>query len=51
MITQLIFHRREASIKQEGIVGAEEEEAISLEHYAMLEVFDAPNSIDLLIIC
>ena len=31
--------RREASIKQEGIVGIkEEEETISLEHYAMLEV-------------
>ena len=46
------FHRREASIKQEGIVGAEEEEAISLEHYAMLEVVDSlPISIDLLIIC
>ena len=30
--------RREASIKQEGIVGTEEEETISLEHYAMLEV-------------
>ena len=31
------FHRREASIKQEGIFGAEEEEEITLEHYAMLE--------------
>ena len=31
------IHRREASIKQEGIFGAEEEEEITLEHYAMLE--------------
>ena len=30
-------YRREASIKQEGIVGSEEEEKIPLEHYAMLE--------------
>ena len=32
-----VNYRREASIKQEGIVGSEEEEKIPLEHYAMLE--------------
>jgi len=36
-VVNSVTFRREASIKQEGIVGAEEEEAISLEHYAMLE--------------
>ena len=51
IIIIFITIRREASIKQEGIVGAEEEEAIPLEHYAMLEVVHClPISIDWLIL-
>ena len=51
IIIIIIIIRREASIKQEGIVGAEEEEAIPLEHYAMLEVVHCLTiSIDWLIL-
>ena len=39
------MNRREASIKQEGVVGTEEEETISMEHYAMLEVVDCPTKL------